>query len=621
MAKPPKKVAGSASTDTPATTRLPEAEPLTNRLQAAGPSTLRLPGDPTPIAHLPNVQVDADLSRPAVIVSDMPQPAVESARNEIAWPRSRYAELTPFGAADSGLFEGPDLRIYAEIGTEGRFQVEQNAQGIYHVPLSFAPGVPGPVLAKIDGQPRWRIERPGWQSPPISAESPPTSRSPAYLAPQLTALLEPAISTDGIRYDKHNKAYVEMEGGMVLVGKRRDGQYQEISASERSSSGAEVEMIPGTKLWRRKVPVSPFEQTPAPSGLRPTAESDAAQPGPGKRPRLDAGAVPQQPTSADADQTPYFWLPWGHLNPPSSGESVQLGWLHYSIVPIGTAPNRVPKVYFLQHPEFAPAYFDAFEQMLRDAPDLQPVATFRIGYEPGEARPGKRFFEKPLSQSVAETFVDFSAFTSRAVARRLFELSDYPPAITATGLMNIQAVLHQWNHKPFPTVPAYADPLNLLSVASTSEIAGRKVIKLLPQVEGELHRLTFDPQHFAFEWRHYSADPSDYNLRRLVGALLIRSGYDVFPLTHDHRRPALVFKRADQETVFFLKLGVLNHELVVHNTLPGTELADPDLPARIGSAAHLALTSAEAQKNLVWLIGGVLKTESAADSVFILRER
>lgn len=49
---------------------------------------------------------------------------------------------------------------------------------------------------------------------------------------------------------------------MVLVGKRRDGHYQEISASERSSSGAEVEMIPGTKLWRRKVPVSPIEQPP-----------------------------------------------------------------------------------------------------------------------------------------------------------------------------------------------------------------------------------------------------------------------------------------------------------------------------------------------------------------------
>ena len=47
------------------------------------------------------------------------------------------------------------------------------------------------------------------------------------------------------------------------------------------------------------------------------------------------------------------------------------------------------------------------------------------------------------------------------------------------------------------------------------------LIELLPQVEGELQRLTFDPQHFAFEWRHYSADPSDYNLRRLVGALLI----------------------------------------------------------------------------------------------------
>lgn len=621
MAKSPKKIPGSAGTDKPATASLPDADPLTSPLQTAGPSTQRLSGDPAVFAHLPNVQSDSDLNRPGVIVSDMPHQAVESAKSEIAWPSGRYAELTPFGGAESGLFKGPDSRIYAEIGTEGRFQVEQNVQGIYHVPLSFAPGVPGPVLAKIAGQPRWRIERPGWQSTPPPSEAQPAPRSPAYLAPQLAALLEPTISPDGIRYDKHKKAYVEMEKGMVLVGKNREGNYQEISASERSYSGVEVEMIPGTTLWRRKVQVRPIEQPPSPSGLRPTVESDQAQPGPSKRPRLDEGPNPARSGPADADQTPYFWLPWGHLNPPASGESVQLGWLHYSIVPIGMTPNRPPKVYFLQHPEFAPAYFDAFEQMLRDAPHLQPVATFRIGHEPGEARPGKRFFEKPLSQSVAETFVDFSAFTSRAVARRLFELSDYPPAITATGLINIQAVLHRWNNKPFPTVPAFADPINLLPVASTSEIAGRKIIKLLPQVEGELQRLTFDPQHFAFEWRHYAADPSDYNLRRLFGALLIRSGYDIFPLTHDHRRPALVFKRADHETVFFLKLGVIKQEALVLNTLPGTELADPDLAARIGSDAYLALTSAEAQNNLVWLIGGVLKTESAADSVFILRER
>lgn len=625
MVKPPKKISGAPGVDKPVPTTPPTADLPSGHRRLTSPLETHLAGSDLPSgSSLSNVTKSPEVELPRVTVSEMPPPhteAYQAASSEIAWPRNRYAELLPVGE-NSGLFKGPDLRIYAEIGTEGRFLVEQNAQGTYHVPLSFAPGVPGPILTKIDGQPRWRIERPGWQSPPKPADTvlpPPPS---TYLSSDLAALLTKAeLSADGIRYDKLKQTYVDLAEGTVMVGKNRDGTYQETFARELSPSGAEVEAIPGTKLWRRK-PDALTEQHPP---LAKPGVTDEPMPGPSKRPRLDAREDSPHPTTRETtsspDHTPYFWLSWGHLHPPASGDSVQLGWLHYPIVPMGTAPNRLPKVYFLQHPEFAPAQFDAFDQMLQHAPSLQPVATFRIGYEPGEVRPGKRFFDKPLSQSVAETFVDFSGFTSRAVARRIFELSDYSPVITATGLINIQAVLHQWSQKPFPTTPAFADPMNMLPVASVIEVGGMKAIKLTPQVEGELQRLTFDPQHFAFEWKHYTADPTDYNLRRLIGALLIRSGYDVFPLTHEHRRPALVFRRESHDKVFFLKLGVIRHDVVVHNTVPGTELTDPGLPDRIGHAAHLALTNAQAQNNVVWLIGGVLKTESDADSVFILRER
>ncbi|WLH37384.1 hypothetical protein PSH79_08785 [Pseudomonas sp. FP2196] len=623
MAKPPKKISGSIDADKPVKSATPVPDPPSGHPRLTNPPETYLSGSElTPDIPFSNATKGPDALLPRVVINEMPAPHIESyqsASGEIAWPKERYAELVPFGT-ETGLYKGPDARIYAEIGAEGRFLVEQNPQGVYHVPLSFAPGVPGPILAKIAGQPRWRIERPGWQSPPKPSQSPP------YIAPELATLLTRAeLSADGIRYDKHKKTYVDLAEGTVMVGKNRAGVYQETSASELSPSGAEVELIPGMKLWRRKAQDLPREQTPPASAPHPAAESDEPTPHPGKRPRLDEAQdtahSPTADTAPSPDQTPYFWLSWGLLNQPTSGESVQLGWLHYPIVPMGTAPNRLPKVYFLQHPEFAPAHFDAFEHMLQQAPSLQPVATFRIGHEPGEVRPGKRFFEKPLSQSVAETFVDFSAFTSRAVARRIFELSDDSPVITATGLINIQAVLHQWNQKPFPTTPAFADPMNMLPVASIIEADGIKAIKLKPQVEGELQRLTFDPQHFAFEWKHYKTDPTDYNLRRLIGALLIRSGYDVFPLTHEHRRPALVFRRESHDKVFFLTLGVIQHDVVVHHTVPGTELADPALPDRIGSAAHLALKTAQAQNNVVWLIGGVLKTEPDADSVFILRER
>ncbi|MBK5536101.1 hypothetical protein JFT91_26570 [Pseudomonas sp. TH08] len=134
-----------------------------------------------------------------------------------------------------------------------------------------------------------------------------------------------------------------------------------------------------------------------------------------------------------------------------------------------------------------------------------------------------------------------------------------------------------------------------------------------------MQRLVFDPQRFPFEWQNYKKDPTDLNLRRLVGALLIRSSYDVFPLTHDHRMPTLVFKRTNHDEVFFLKLGAVEHIGLSH--APGNELADPGLPARIGNEAFTALTSAAVKGKVVWLIGGVMKVESNPEAVFILRER
>ncbi|BBP69795.1 hypothetical protein PHLH6_17990 [Pseudomonas sp. Seg1] len=611
MAKSPKKIpkssAGDASTPT---TRTGVDLPSGHRFP-----DLHLPdGDPTPGHSARQSQIPV-VEQPNVIVSNLPGHSIDTygfARSEIAWPQSRYNELVALGA-DTGLFRGPDLRTYAEIGNEGRFLVELNERGVYHVPLSFAPGVPGPILTKVEGQPRWRIERPGWQSSPTAAASI-TPKPPTYLAPHLAAALTKAdLSSDGVRYDKHKKTYVDTADGTVMVRKNNDGAYRETSASELSPSGPELEAVAGTKLWRRK----------ALDTAEPTRTADEPTPGPSKRARLDDPQEPEAPTAANsaimAEQTPYFWLPWGHLHQPTTGESIQLGWLHYSIVPVGSAPHRLPKVYYLQHPEFAPTHFAGFERMLQTAPELQPVATFRIGTEPGEVRPGKRLFEKPLTQSVAETFIDFSNFTARAVARRLFELSDDSPTVTGTGLSNIQNVLSQWNQKPFPTTPAFADPLNMLPVANSIEVSGKKVIPLHPQVEGDLQRLMFDPQHFPFEWKNYKKEPTDLNLRRLVGALLIRSSYDVFPLTHDHRKPTLVFRRSNHDEVFFLKLGTVEHIGLSHT--PGNELADPGLSARIGSEAYTALSTAAVKGKVVWLIGGVMKVESNPEAVFILRER
>ncbi|MDT6918044.1 hypothetical protein N7632_02600 [Pseudomonas atacamensis] len=521
-------------------------------------------------------------------------------------------------AQNEGLFTGPDQRTYAQIANEGQFVVEQDGQGNYHVPLTFAPGVPGLPLTRLEGQTTWQIRRPERLSNrPASA----TPNLPSYISPaDAMTLSKPELATEGLRYNRLRQTFVTTVDGTVMVRKNKDGEYQQAFASTSNAPDVFFEQIPGTVFWRQKPPGAKPSQTPAQSS-QPGEQTDQATPGPSKRPRLAEAAetltASTAKPSSDNDQTPYFWLPWGHLNKPAHTESVQLGWLHYPIVPVGS--NTAPTVYFVCHPEFFPSGFDAFENMLKNAPEQQPVATFRIGSDPGEVHPGKSFFEEPITTSVARAFPDFSQATTTAVARRLFELADHSPTITGTGLINVQAVLHQWKQLPFSTAPDFADPLNMLAIAPDIDLGGKRLIPMPSQTDSELQRLTFDPQHFSSAWNHYKTYPSDLNLRRLLGALLVGCGYELFPLTYEHRMPTLVFKRAGHDQIFFLKLGAISQAGLTH--VPGNELTEPSLPARIGQDAFTALTDAATRNKVVWLIGGVLKVASTPDSVFIIRER
>jgi hypothetical protein len=620
MAKPPKKVAVTTAADSSVTTNPTHSNPGSH-ITRHTLDVSRVGADSSPRPFAPDTAADSAPHQPAIVVSEMPGSHVDTyraAHNAIAWPETRLSELTPL-ADNTGLFIGPDQRTYAQIGNEGRFIVERDLHGNYYVPLTFSPGIPGPVVTRSGSETSWRIQRPGWQPTQNPAGAPAVPQTPAYLSPgDASTLTKAEPATGAVRYNKLKQTFIDTAEGTVMVRKNKNGDYQQAFASSSVSPDVFFEQIPGTLLWRQRA-ASTIPGEPAVSErLRATAET--TEPSTSKRPRLDeplAPLPPLRPATAKTDNpTPFFWLSWGHLHKPAV-ESVQLGWLHYPIVPAGS--NATPKVYFVQHPEFVPSGFDAFENMLRNTPSLQPVATFRIGSDPGEIHPGKRFFETTLTRSVAEAFPDFSDFTARAVARKLFDVSDHLPFITGTGLIHIQAVLHQWKQKPFPTTPAYADPLNLLTIAPSVDLQGKRIIPLPVQTEGDLKRLTFDPQRFPLEWNHYKTYPTDLNLRRLLGALLIRAGYEVFPLTHEHRRPTLVFRREHHDQVFYLKLGSVEQVGLSHT--PGNELTDPSLSARIGSDALLALMDAHSQNKVVWLIGGVLKVESQPDSVFILRER
>ncbi|WP_236169477.1 hypothetical protein [Pseudomonas atacamensis] len=612
MAKSPKKIPTIKSPDSPDATH-PGSPPLVKNVGLDMPDALLLGIDSPAISQAPATSAAAN-AVPTVSLHALPDAAHDfsATRNAIAWPQERFHELVPVTQND-GLFTGPDQRTYAQIANEGQFVVEQDGQGNYHVPLTFAPGVPGLPLTRTEGQAIWQIQRP---ARPSNRPASSTPHLPSYISPaDAMTLTKPEMATEGLRYNRLRQTFVTTVDGTVMVRKNQDGEYQQAFASTTNAPDVFFEQIPGTVFWRRKTPGT------KPSGTKPEAsQSDNAVPGPSKRPRLAEDTetlTASKATTAPEELTPYFWLPWGHLNKPVHIESVQLGWLHYPIVPVGS--NTTPKVYFVCHPEFVPTDFNTFESMLINMPERQPVATFRIGSDPGEVHPGKRFFEEPISTSVARAFPDFSEATARAVARRLFELADHSETITGTGLINVQAVLHQWKQLPFSTAPDFADPLNMLAVAPDIDLGSKRLIPMPSQTDSELQRLSFDPQHFPSAWNHYKTYPSDLNLRRLLGALLVGCGYELFPLTYEHRMPTLVFKRAGHDQIFFLKLGAISQAGLTH--VPGNELAEPGLPARIGQDAFKALTDAAAQNKVVWLIGGVLKVASTPDSVFIIRER
>lgn len=281
---------------------------------------------------------------------------------------------------------------------------------------------------------------------------------------------------------------------------------------------------------------------------------------------------------------------------------------------------RSTEVAFLEHPRFSPSRYEDFEQMLHDDPSLQPRWAVRKNNQ-WEVLDNPLPFEKSLTAYVAETFRDFSDASLNDVARSVFNQADRSNVINASGLMVLKQTFRNWADPSTARIPRreLGDPLLLLPIITRTTATGW--LALTPSdAAGTLRRLDFAPHHFSTEWNNYTAAPSNYNLKRLVGSVLVRNGYDVFPLTQEHRGPTLVFTRANHDAVFFMKLGRVDGHAIKDITPPGNELSDPHLTTRIGEQARAKLLTAYGQNKVVWLLGGTQITSSGWQSVFIIRE-
>ncbi|MHC8343128.1 hypothetical protein [Pseudomonas sp. RT6P73] len=522
--------------------------------------------------------------------------------------------------------------LYADIEKAGIGRVETNANGDYRVHFPFAPEHPDPVLRKVKDKPLWQPlpstpDLRAW----VSSVTAPAIVAPVHIIKNPVVINKlPAANELGIRW--HNlRSYVDLIfEGTVQVGKNTNGDYQATFGQEWTPSGPVLERIELTPFWRRKTPTAAVTETDNLSVHQPSSVNEQAEPGPSKRQRLEENEE-QTGASAPAEQiitlypthpanaNPYLWISWGKVNKPVANEFIQIGELHYQTVPEGNTAPRV--VNYLQHPEFPPSRFDMFEQMLHSKPWLQPVPAVLNSDGKWTVNSSRRLFQKPMTQSVVEVFPDFSPVTARAVAKRLFEHSGNSEVIARDGLYTTALTLDHWKERAGIFDARFENPIDLLPVASRVDPEGI-VISMVPPTFGEpLRRLDFLPRHFQMEWDNFVSNRSDYNLKRLVSTVLIRSGYEVFPLLHEHRSPKLVFKRADHDKVYFLKLGIAERNAIRTNPSPAPELADPSLVSQVGNHALQALVTANQQNNVGWLLGGVQTSPTGWSSVFIIRER
>ncbi|MHC8391120.1 hypothetical protein ACYZTM_24445 [Pseudomonas sp. MDT2-39-1] len=624
MARPPKRTSTSNTPDTSATP--PRSSSGDNRVRGGRPL-----GDGGPVSDTNVSSTSPDIvSRQPIVITDMPvnaASAAETATNMISWPRNQVDQL--FRIDETGLFMSSRQQLYADIGPEGIFLIRANAKGDYQVPFPFAPGQAGPILRKIPGQPQWRIVREGRVPMAIAPTRPETLEIiPRHLADKLSK-----PDTDGIRYDKLNRTYVDLaDGGTVMIRKNAGGDYQATSAIELIPSGPVLESIEGMTLWQRKAPITAaLGESPQMAGHQLLPDAEDAGPGPSKRPRQDenvdayhaeAGA---NHNASTLNRNPYLWASWGKTTKPESVESVQIGQLHYHIVPKGPLADRLPIV-FLQHPEFAPSRFEVFERMLHEAPSLQPVATsHHAGTNTRKVDGAVRLFEKTLTHHVADAFKGFTEPTSRAVAKRLFELSSGSEEINGGGLASMMQTFRYWEGKSTIGVKGLGDPLDILPVASGSDGPRRIVPLHSPESVVHLQQLNFKPES-APAWRDYTERPTEPGqLPLLLASILGRSNYKVFlPANVDNVKlppPTLVFNRPNHNKVYFLKLGRVETNAIEITPPRAPELADPMLSARIGVEAHQLLLAADARGDVVWLIGGVQHLPAGSPSVFIIKER
>lgn len=458
------------------------------------------------------------------------------------------------------------------------------------------------------------------------SEAPP---QPVFINTESASQLKLQVSTaEGFRYDKHKKAYVEMHGGMVMVGKTLDG-WRQTHAGESTPTGQRVEQIPGTKLWRElDVPRQGLHAVPDPV----SAETSDATSGPSRRPGLDEHTHVATGTSALVEQlfsqqnvaldlSAGQWKNWGKATKPDSGESIEIDGQHYRIVAQGLRAET--GLVYLQHPGFSPDSYDAFENMLRHEPSRQPKWALKLKGQ-WKVMDNHRPFEMSATQYVSTAYNYLSEQSVSNLARAVFERVSLPQGVNAHGLSVMALTFRHWIDRVNNEAPMHSlsDPLVMLPKlpAPTGSLASGGLLTLPAHNSAGLQRLDFDPKRFPQEWALYASAPTAGSLRALLMSLLQHNGYSINPTTRRLSEGAVIFHRPGVAAVFVLKLPPVAGSQVPRTTPAGHELTDPAFQSRLSPAERQRLDSHLTHTEVIHLVGGIQQISPDNPSIFIVRE-
>lgn len=597
MAKPPKKIPTPGSPDTPSTgTRLPSGDNrATDSTNIPRPGSYLPESGASPGIRLPNAPEISVPPKPLVVITDLPGPA----RTKPEFPADMFVYEPNDGnklilLGNSGLSLNNEGWLYARIEHIGDVAIQVNANGQYEIKTTSQHIV---ELEKLQKKPLWQkkthsshTQQPG-AAVPASALHNPLSLDKLIIPKQYArTLTEPDEA--GIRRDSLKRTYVNVENNTTVMVQTVAGRYLATTARSLMPNGPTLERIEGTTRWR--------------------VDESASRPS--KRPRIEESvdaadnAAPPEGWVRSWEPNPHLWRTWGKPTAETEG-SIEVDGRHYRVFDFD---RNVQSVAVIKGPESGSTFLQ-LELALVNTPWHQPVVARRndAGSWTVSSVP---LFDRSLIQSVADAFGDFDSTTSSAIARSLFEYFNNASRVTSQGWLDLSATLRQWRNRSTKSHSGLSDPFQLLPVTSGSDTSGQQRLSLpSASPDWRLQRVDFNISRLKQE-QSQLATASALEPIQLFHTLLLRNGYEVFPLTNHLQNGELVFRRSHQ--LYFLKLQQTVTDSIAYEP---PMVNDPHLVTRIGGEAYQALISANEKNSVIWLAGGIQRLETGQEAAFIIR--